>query len=53
MVELFLKGIGNKRTSLAVWDNVPDIIGRAVDLARNFKANVSWGRGDSSARIVG
>ena len=36
-VEFFLKGLRNKRTSLAVLDKAPDAIGRAVDWA-----NVSW-----------
>ena len=36
-VEFFLKGLGNKRTSLA-----PNSVGKAVDWARNFEANVSW-----------
>ena len=35
-VEFFLKGLGNKRTSLAVLDKAPDSIGRAVDWANNF-----------------
>ena len=41
-VEFFLKGLGNKRTSLAVLDKAPDSIGKAVDWAKNFEANVSW-----------
>ena len=51
-VEFFLKGLGNKRTSLAVLDKAPDSIRRAVDWARNFEANVSWVGEDSKARIV-
>ena len=38
-VEFFLKGLGNKRTSLAVLDKAPDSIGKAVDWAKNFEAN--------------
>ena len=41
-VEFFLNGIKNKRTSLAVLDNAPDSIGRAVDWVKKFEANVSW-----------
>ena len=51
-VEFFLKGLGNKRTSLAVLDKVPDSIGKAVDWANNFEANVSWVGEDSKARVV-
>ena len=51
-VEFFLKGLGNKRTSLAVLDKAPDSIGKAVDWAKNFEANVSWVGEDSKARIV-
>ena len=51
-VEFFLKGLGNKRTSLAVLDNAPDSIGKAVDWANNFEANVSWVGEDSKARVV-
>ena len=51
-VEFFLKGLGNKRTSLAVLDKAPDSIGKAVDWANNFEANVSWVGEDSKARIV-
>ena len=42
-VEFFLKGLGNKRTSLAVLDKAPDSIGKAVDWAKSFEANVSCG----------
>ena len=52
-VEFFLKGLGNKRTSLAVLDKAPDSIGKAVDWANNFEANVSWVGEDSKARVVG
>ena len=45
-IELFLKRIENKTTSLSVLDKVPDSIGRAVDWTWNFKSNVSWVRGD-------
>ena len=51
-VEFFLKGLGNKRTSLAVLDKAPDSIGKAVDWANNFEANVSWVGEDSKARVV-
>ena len=51
-VEFFLKGLGNKRTSLAVFDKAPDSIGKAVDWANNFEANVSWVGEDSKARVV-
>ena len=51
-VEFFLKGLGNKRTSLAVLDKAPDSIGKAVDWAKNFEANVSWVGEDSKARVV-
>ena len=51
-VEFFLKGLRNKRTSLAVLDKAPDSIGKAVDWANNFEANVSWVGEDSKARIV-
>ena len=53
-VVFFLKGLGNKRTSLAVLDKAPDSVGKAVYWARNFKANVSWvgGGGDTKARIA-
>ena len=51
-VEFFLKGLGNKRTSLAVLDKAPDSIGKAVDWAKNFEANVSWVGEDSKARMV-
>ena len=51
-VELFLKGLGNKRTSLEVLDKAPDSIGKAVDWAKNFEANVSWVVEDSKARVV-
>ena len=47
-VEFFLKGFGNKRTSLAVLDKAPDSIGKA----NNFEANVSWVGQDSKARVV-
>ena len=40
-VELFLKGLGNKRVSLAALDKAPDSIGRVVDWENNFEANVS------------
>ena len=36
-VEFFLKGLGNKRTSLAVLDKAPDSIGKAVDWQRILK----------------
>ena len=51
-VEFFLKGLGNKRTTLAVLDKAPDSIGKAVDWANNFEANVSWVGEDSKARVV-
>ena len=51
-VKKFLKGLGNKRTSLAVLDKAPDSIGKAVDWANNFEANVSWVGEDSKARVV-
>ena len=34
-VEFFLKGLGNKRTSMAVLDKAPDLIGKTIDLAKN------------------
>ena len=51
-VKFFLKRLGNKRTSLAVFDKAPDSIGKAVDWANNFEANVSWVGEDSKARVV-
>ena len=51
-VEFFLKGLGNKRTSLSVLDKTPDSIGSAVDCANNFEVNVGWVCEDSKARIV-
>ena len=42
VVEFFLKGLRNKRTSLTGLYKSPDTIGRAVDRARNFEENVSW-----------
>ena len=51
VVEFFLKGLGNKRTSLTVLDKSPDSIGRAVDRARNFEANVSWVRETQKQRV--
>ena len=51
-IEFFLKGLGNKRTSLAFLDKVPDSIEKAVDWAKNFEANVSWVGEDSKARVV-
>ena len=51
-VEFFLKGLGNKRTSLVVLDKAPDSIGKAVDWANNFEANVSCVGEDSKARVV-
>ena len=52
LVEFFLKGLKNKRTSLAVLDKAPDSIGKAVDWANNFEANVSWVGEDSRAMVV-
>ena len=52
VVEFFLKGLGNKKTSLAVLDNIPDSIGRAVDYVNNFEANVSWAGEDSKTHSV-
>ena len=51
-VEFFLKGLGNKRTSLAVLDKTPNSIGKAVDWVNNFEANVSWVGEDSKAMVV-
>ena len=51
-VEFFPKGLGNKRTSLAVLDKAPDSIGRAVDWVNKLEANVSWVGEDSKAMIV-
>ena len=52
-VEFFLKGLGNKRTSLSVLDKAPDSIGKAVDWAKNFEANVSWVAEDSTGKGCG
>ena len=41
-VEFFLKGLGNKRTSLAVLDKAPYSILRVVEWAKNLEVNVSW-----------
>ena len=51
-VEFFLKGLRNKRTSLALLDKATDSIGKAVDWAKNFEANVSWVGEDSTARVM-
>ena len=42
MVEFFLKGLGNKRTSQMVLYKAQDSMGRAIDWSKNFEANVSW-----------
>ena len=50
-VEFFLKGLGNKRNFLEIFDKTPDSIGKAIDWAYNLEVKVSW-VGDNLKAIV-